>query len=82
MARPIVTRIANKFLIAVPPQFRDIFDLQEGDLFEWRLDESAGEIRILPKRAQLIVPRTREHVREMRKRSQESQVHDAVAENR
>lgn len=75
MARPIVTTIASKYLVAVPPPIRDVFDLRVGDLFEWLLNEASGEIRLIPKRAELITPRVRERVQEMRQKKE-----DPVAE--
>jgi bifunctional DNA-binding transcriptional regulator/antitoxin component of YhaV-PrlF toxin-antitoxin module len=63
MEREILTRVAEKFQVTVPPEVREIFDLRVGDLFHWRFDEPSGEIRLLPKRAQLITPQLREKVK-------------------
>ena len=68
MEREVLTRIAERFQVTVPPEFRDLFDLRVGDLFDWRLDEPTGEIRLLAKRAQLITPQVREKVRAARAR--------------
>jgi bifunctional DNA-binding transcriptional regulator/antitoxin component of YhaV-PrlF toxin-antitoxin module len=54
------TRIVGKFQVTVPPEIREIFDLQQGDLLEWSFDEATSEIRITAKRAQLITPRVLE----------------------
>lgn len=57
---PTTTRIVGKFQVTVPPEIREIFDLQQGDLLEWTFDEATSEIRITAKRAQLITPRVLE----------------------
>lgn len=61
---PIATRIVGKFQVTVPPEIREIFDLQLGDLLEWNFDQATGEIRLTAKRAQLITPRLLELVEE------------------
>ena len=61
---PITTRIVGKFQVTVPPEIREIFDLQQGDLLEWSFDQTTGEIRLTAKRAQLITPRVLELVQE------------------
>ncbi len=61
---PIATRIVGKFQVTVPPEIREIFDLQLGDLLEWNFDQATGEIRFTAKRAQLITPRLLELVEE------------------
>jgi len=58
--RPITTRIVSKFQTTVPPEIRDIYELQEGDLLEWHFDEQSGEIRVVAMRPQSITPRMRE----------------------
>jgi bifunctional DNA-binding transcriptional regulator/antitoxin component of YhaV-PrlF toxin-antitoxin module len=68
MEREVLTRIAERFQVTVPAEFRDLFDLRIGDLFDWRFDEPSGEIRLLAKRAQLITPQLREKVRGVRAR--------------
>jgi len=69
---PITTRIVGKFQVTVPPEIREIFDLQQGDLLEWCFDKATGEIRLTAKRAQLITPRVLEMVQESKAaRSQE-----------
>ena len=68
MEREVLTRIAERFQLTVPPEFRDLFDLRVGDLFEWRFDEATGEVRLLAKRAQLITPQLRQKVRAVRAR--------------
>jgi len=55
-ARPIVTRIAAKFQVTVPPEVRQLFDLKEGDLFDWSFNRATSQLVITPKRAQLITP--------------------------
>jgi len=67
MERPVTTRILGKFQVTVPPEIRDIFDLQEGDLLDWKFDERSGEIRVIAKRAQLLTPRVMELVEQSRK---------------
>lgn len=54
--RPIVTKIANKFQITVPGEIRAMFDLREGDCFEWTLNEENLTLTLTPKRPQLITP--------------------------
>jgi AbrB family looped-hinge helix DNA binding protein len=54
--RPVTTRIVGKFQVTVPPEIREIFGLQEGDLLEWIFDETSQQIRLIAKRAQLITP--------------------------
>ncbi len=56
MSQPIVTKIAGRFQVTVPPEIRNLFDLQEGDLLQWDFDEPTGRIHLLPKRAQLLTP--------------------------
>jgi AbrB family looped-hinge helix DNA binding protein len=56
--RPVTTRIVGKFQVTVPPEIREIFGLQEGDLLEWIFDEASQQIRLIAKRAQLITPQT------------------------
>jgi AbrB family looped-hinge helix DNA binding protein len=65
-ARAIITRIAGKFQVTVPVEIRDLFELQEGDLLEWNFNHETSALTLLPKRAQLITPRIREEVRELR----------------
>ncbi len=62
--RPITTKIVGKFQVTVPPEIREIFELQEGDLLEWSFDEATAQIRLIAKRAQLITPRLLELVEE------------------
>ncbi len=62
--RPITTKIVGKFQVTVPPEIREIFELQEGDLLEWTFDEATAQIRVVAKRAQLITPRVLEMVQE------------------
>ena len=64
--RPITTKIVSKFQVTVPPEIREIFDLQEGDLLEWSFDEATAQIRVIAKRAQLITPRLHEKISQER----------------
>jgi AbrB family looped-hinge helix DNA binding protein len=57
---PVTTRVVGKFQVTVPPEIREIFGLQEGDLLEWKFDEASNEIRLVAKRAQLITPQAQE----------------------
>jgi bifunctional DNA-binding transcriptional regulator/antitoxin component of YhaV-PrlF toxin-antitoxin module len=57
---PATTRIVSKFQVTVPPEIRQIFDLREGDLFEWDFDAATNEIRVIAKRAEMITPQIRE----------------------
>jgi AbrB family looped-hinge helix DNA binding protein len=68
LARPIITKIAGKFQVTVPVEIRDLFELQEGDLLEWNFNHETSALTLLPKRAQLITPRIKEQVRELRAR--------------
>ena len=56
MLQPIMTKIAGRFQVTVPPEIRNLFDLQEGDLLQWDFDEPTGQIHLQPKRAQLLTP--------------------------
>lgn len=67
----ILTKIAARFQVTVPPQIRDVFGLQEGDLFQWVFDPPTGHLRLIPKRAQLITPLTRTAIAESRVRRSE-----------
>jgi bifunctional DNA-binding transcriptional regulator/antitoxin component of YhaV-PrlF toxin-antitoxin module len=58
--RPVTTRIVGKFQVTVPPEIREIYGLQEGDLLEWMFDQGSQEIRLIAKRAQLITPQALE----------------------
>jgi bifunctional DNA-binding transcriptional regulator/antitoxin component of YhaV-PrlF toxin-antitoxin module len=58
--RSITTRIVGKFQTTVPPEIREIFGLEEGDLLEWTFDEASQEIRLIAKRPQLITPQALE----------------------
>jgi AbrB family looped-hinge helix DNA binding protein len=68
MSTAILTRIATKFQITVPTQIREIFDLREGDLFEWIFNQADGTVNLIPKRAQLITPLTAKITQESRER--------------
>jgi bifunctional DNA-binding transcriptional regulator/antitoxin component of YhaV-PrlF toxin-antitoxin module len=57
---PVTTRIVGKFQVTVPPEIREIYGLQEGDLLEWTFDPGSQEIRVIAKRAQLITPQALE----------------------
>jgi bifunctional DNA-binding transcriptional regulator/antitoxin component of YhaV-PrlF toxin-antitoxin module len=57
---PVTTRIVGKYQTTVPPEIREIYNLQVGDLLEWTFDKASGEIHLIAKRAQLITPRVRE----------------------
>lgn len=77
--KPIVTKIAGKYQVTVPPEIRDLFDLREGDLFEWSFDESAEAIRVIPKRAQLLTPQVRSEIDKLRQeRFQQAQAAKAA----
>lgn len=56
------TKIVGKFQVTVPPEFRELFDLREGDLFQWSFDERNSEIRLVPQRPQSITPVIRQMV--------------------
>ncbi|MGB9489651.1 MAG: AbrB/MazE/SpoVT family DNA-binding domain-containing protein [Terriglobales bacterium] len=68
MQNAILTRIASKFQVTVPPEIREIFDLHEGDLFQWVFDAKDAKLYLIPKRAQLITPLTEAAIRESRAR--------------
>lgn len=70
--RPVLTKIAGKYQITIPPSFRKLFDLQEGDLFEWSFEEKSSAIKLTPKRAQLITPRIKELMDQVEKEEQDS----------
>jgi len=77
--RPIVTKIVNKFQITVPGEIRALFDLQEGDLFEWSLNRE-NTLTLVPKRAQLITPLLDSQVLRLRaKRAKERKTQDVEA---
>jgi bifunctional DNA-binding transcriptional regulator/antitoxin component of YhaV-PrlF toxin-antitoxin module len=52
--------------VTVPPEVRDLYGLEVGDLLEWTVDETSGEIHLVAKRAQLITPRIEELARKSR----------------
>ena len=64
--QPVTTRVVAKFQVTVPPEIREIFGLQEGDLLEWNYDDASQEIRLIAKRAQLITPHAMEVVNKSR----------------
>ena len=66
MFRPVMTKIVGKFQVTVPPEIRELFDLQEGDLLQWDFDEPRTQIILAPKRAQLISPSVRKLVGDAR----------------
>jgi AbrB family looped-hinge helix DNA binding protein len=68
--RLIVTRITNKFQITVPQEVRELFDLREGDLFEWSFDAAESRLTVVPKRAQLLTPQIREMIDRERRAAQ------------
>lgn len=67
-SRPVVSKIAAKFQVTVPAEVRELFGLEEGDLLEWDFDAATSTLKLVPKRPQLISPRMREQVRQMRAR--------------
>lgn len=54
--RPIVSKIVNKFQVTVPAEIRALYDLREGDFFEWSLNRETLTLTLTPKRPQLITP--------------------------
>ena len=54
--KPAVAKIAAKFQVTVPPEVRNLYDLQEGDLLEWKFDNESGVLTVEPKRAALLSP--------------------------
>ena len=48
--KPAVAKIAGKFQITVPPEVRNLYGLQEGDLLEFKFDERSGMLMVEPKR--------------------------------
>lgn len=70
MLNTILTRIVAKFQVTVPPEIREIFDLREGDLFQWEFDPKSEKLHLIPKRAQLLTPLTEAAVSESRARRQ------------
>jgi bifunctional DNA-binding transcriptional regulator/antitoxin component of YhaV-PrlF toxin-antitoxin module len=73
----ILTKIASKFQVTVPPEIRAIYGLQEGDLFQWVFEPSTGDLQLIPKRAQLITPLTQTTIAEVRARR--NQAREATA---
>jgi bifunctional DNA-binding transcriptional regulator/antitoxin component of YhaV-PrlF toxin-antitoxin module len=51
-----VTRILKDYQVAIPEAIQKLFDLKEGDCFEWGFDKDTSRLQIVPKRAQLITP--------------------------
>jgi bifunctional DNA-binding transcriptional regulator/antitoxin component of YhaV-PrlF toxin-antitoxin module len=64
----ILTRIAAKFQVTVPIPIREIFDLREGDLFQWEFDAAEAKLYLVPKRAQMLTPHTQAAIGESRTR--------------
>src|ERR1035441_3392599 len=67
-ARPIITKIVNKFQITVPGEIRALFGLKEGDVFEWSFNQETSTVMLVPKRAQLITPQLDARVLSLRTR--------------
>ncbi len=65
-SRPTITKITGKFQITIPPEIREIYELKEGDLFEWDFNPQTSQLVLLPKRAQLITPQVEKEISEVR----------------
>lgn len=76
----ILTRIAAKFQVTVPIPIREIFDLREGDLFQWEFDAAEGKLYLVPKRAQMLTPRTQSAIGEARTRRKQAETPAEVAD--
>jgi bifunctional DNA-binding transcriptional regulator/antitoxin component of YhaV-PrlF toxin-antitoxin module len=66
MIRPIVTKITGKFQVTVPPEIREIYELMEGDLLEWRYNSQTEQLVVCPKRAHLLTPKVKREMDEIR----------------
>ena len=66
--KPTAAKITGKFQLTVPPEVRDLYGLQEGDLLEWSFDEERQHLVVEPKRAALISPMLDQRVAEAKRR--------------
>jgi bifunctional DNA-binding transcriptional regulator/antitoxin component of YhaV-PrlF toxin-antitoxin module len=74
MPQTILTRIATKFQVTVPIPIREIFDLREGDLFQWEFNAAEAKLYLVPKRAQMLTPHTQAAIGESRARRKQVEV--------
>jgi bifunctional DNA-binding transcriptional regulator/antitoxin component of YhaV-PrlF toxin-antitoxin module len=72
MPQTILTRIAAKFQVTVPIPIREIFDLREGDVFQWEFNPAEAKLYLVPKRAQLLTPRAQTAIGESRARRKQA----------
>jgi AbrB family looped-hinge helix DNA binding protein len=75
--RPIVTKIVSKFQITIPLEIRALYDLREGDVFEWIFDRKTASLTLVPKRAQLITPQVESQVENIRASREKLQEKDS-----
>ncbi len=54
--KPILTKIVAKYQVTVPPEIRDLYGLEVGDLLEWNFDTVTTRLVLSPKRAELLTP--------------------------
>jgi bifunctional DNA-binding transcriptional regulator/antitoxin component of YhaV-PrlF toxin-antitoxin module len=80
MPETILTRIAAKFQVTVPIPIREIFDLREGDLFQWEFNAAEGKLYLVPKRAQMLTPLTEQAIGKARERWKKAAAQSEVAE--
>ena len=72
--RPVLTKIAGKFQVTVPPEIRSLFALREGDLLEWSFDPKTSLLVVTPKRAQLITAQLEQRIEKSKRVRSESKV--------
>jgi AbrB family looped-hinge helix DNA binding protein len=76
--RPVLTKVAGKFQVTVPPEVRALFDLREGDLLEWSFDPSDSRLTLTPKRAQLLTVQVKDKIAESRRNRANARLHASV----
>lgn len=69
--KPAMAKIASKFQVTVPPEVRNLYGLQEGDLLEWKFDQDSRVLIVEPKRATLLSPVVDSTIAAARKRRSE-----------
>ncbi len=64
--KPMITKIGGKFLVTIPPEIRNLYELQVGDLLEWSFDRQTAQLVIRPKRAQPLTPKVEREIADIK----------------
>jgi bifunctional DNA-binding transcriptional regulator/antitoxin component of YhaV-PrlF toxin-antitoxin module len=67
--RPIITKVLPGYKVTVPEQVCTLYGLQEGDVFEWKLE--GDRLVVTPKRPNLITPEVEAQIMEIRRRHEQ-----------